>query len=510
MEERNDDNKNYSTPDKTSLSSQKDSAKSSSSQQESPANNRKLPYQRSPSSPSPISFDLSSITNKSQYATLIAKAKQNQERLKKQQRQIEIVEEPDEDKDTVFPQQNAPTLNFAQTPNPKSSYSIMNNNINSSTFNFSSASPSDKTDTPTSEKQSPGPNFIRARHKGSLNNTMKLRGTLAILKHQTPLGDIHISNAPSTSSSTTTTTNTYSSNTYNPRNPKTTLNFQHSSTSPQPRPVIESSKTLACYSIKKSTSVIEYSYKEDQNRKFKEAMEDKGKSIDNFTNDPNQSLFCLYDGHGGEHVSRALQMHFDSIYKKKLELYQNDIESALKAAYKDMDNKIKSMELISTGSTACVVHVVKSSNYSCKVYCSNIGDTRCSLISPVKIKRLSYDHKASDQNEKLRIINSGGNVMNDRVMGQLMLTRAFGDFELKEFGVKSEPYISQTTVDLDEKNQFLILACDGIWDVLSEDDIKHIIMFGGKSSEELCKSIMKNALLKEAWDNLSLFVIKLS
>ena len=147
MEERNDDNKNYSTPDKASLSSQKDSAKSSSSQQDSPANNRKLPYQRSPSSPSPISFDLSSISNKSQYATLIAKAKQNQERLKKQQqRQIEIIEEPDEDKDTVFPQQNAPSLNFAQTPNPKSGYSIMNNNnYISSTFNFSSASPSDKT-----------------------------------------------------------------------------------------------------------------------------------------------------------------------------------------------------------------------------------------------------------------------------------------------------------------------------------------------------------------------------
>ena len=503
MEERNDDNKNYSTPDKASLSSQKDSAKSSSGQQESPANTRKLPYQRSPSSPSPISFDLSSITNKNQYSTLIAKAKLNQERLKKQQKQIEIVEEPDEGKDTAFPQQNAPTLSFAQTPNPKSN-TIINNNSTFSAFSFSS--PSDKPDAPSSEKQSPGPNFIRARHKGSLNNTMKLRGTLAILKHQTPIGEFSVSSTPSSSSSTT----AYSSNTYNPRNPKTTLNFQNSSSSPPPRPAIESSKTLACYTVKKTTSVVEYSYKEDQNRKFKEAMEDKGKSIDNFTNDPNQSLFCLYDGHGGEHVSRALQTHFDSIYKKKLELYQNDIESALKAAYKDMDNKIKSMELISTGSTACVVHVVKSSNYSCKVYCSNIGDTRCSLISPVKIKRLSYDHKASDPNEKVRILNSGGNVMNDRVMGQLMLSRAFGDFELKEFGVKSEPHVSQTTVDLDEKNQYLILACDGIWDVLSEDDIKHIIMFGGNNSEELCKSIMKNALLKEAWDNLSLFVIKLS
>ena len=95
-------------------------------------------------------------------------------------------------------------------------------------------------------------------------------------------------------------------------------------------------------------------------------------------------------------------------------------------------------------------------------------------------------------------------------MGQLMLSRAFGDFEFKSFGVKSDPYISKTEIDLNEKNQFLILACDGIWDVLSEDDIKHIIMFGNNDSEDLCKNIMKNALMKGAWDNLSLFVIKLT
>ena len=56
----------------------------------------------------------------------------------------------------------------------------------------------------------------------------------------------------------------------------------------------------------------------------------------------------------------------------------------------------------------------------------------------------------------------------------------------------------------------MIIGCDGIWDVLSEEDVQHIIMFGSNDPEELCKSIMKNALLKGAWDNLSLFVIRLS
>lgn len=239
-------------------------------------------------------------------------------------------------------------------------------------------------------------------------------------------------------------------------------------------------------------------------------MEDKSKSIDNFNGNTNNSLFCVFDGHGGDMVARFLQKNFDVTYKKKLGVAGIDIETALKTAFKEVDNEIKKCDFISMGSTGCVVHVIKESVSSLKVYCANIGDTRCSLISPVNIKRLSYDHKASDPTEKNRILKSGGSVINDRVMGQLMLSRAFGDFEFKSFGVKSDPYISKTEIDLNEKNQFLILACDGIWDVLSEDDIKHIIMFGNNDSEDLCKNIMKNALMKGAWDNLSLFVIKLT
>ena len=82
----------------------------------------------------------------------------------------------------------------------------------------------------------------------------------------------------------------------------------------------------------------------------------------------------------------------------------------------------------------------------------------------MKFKRLSYDHRADDEEEKRRVQNSGGTIINNRVMGALMLSRAFGDFELKSFGVKCEPYYSYTEIDLNEKNQFVILACDGVWD----------------------------------------------
>ena len=144
-----------------------------------------------------------------------------------------------------------------------------------------------------------------------------------------------------------------------------------------------------------------------------------------------------------------------------------------------------------------------------RVYCANVGDTRCCLISPVNHRRLTYDHRADDPEEKKRILNSGGSVINGRVMGALMLSRAFGDFEFKSFGVKCDPYFHQIQIDLNEKNQFLIIACDGVWDVMDEDDIRQLIMFCN-NSEELCKQIIKGSMKRGEWDNLSVFVVKLT
>ena len=289
-----------------------------------------------------------------------------------------------------------------------------------------------------------------------------------------------------------------------PRNSTDPLSFPQSS--------IEVTKISMIYAVKKSTSVIEYAYKEDQNRQYKENMEDKAKSIDNFTNSKNQSLFMLFDGHGGDEVSKYLQRNFDTVYRKNLNnnISDTSIESALKSSFIEIDSQIKTLHCPSTGSTGCVAHIVRYSESSYKVYVANIGDTRCSLISPVSFQRLSYDDKASDQKEKERVISLGGTVTNDRVNGELMLTRAFGDYDLKDKGVISEPHVVSKEIDVNVKNQFLILACDGIWDVLSEDDIMQIIMFNNKESGELAKNIMKSALSREAWDNLSIFVIKLT
>jgi serine/threonine protein phosphatase PrpC len=63
----------------------------------------------------------------------------------------------------------------------------------------------------------------------------------------------------------------------------------------------------------------------------------------------------------------------------------------------------------------------------------------------------------------------------------------------------------------------MVLACDGIWDVLSETDVQHIIKYEiNKNSnqnnitERMSNTILNSAIANGAWDNLSLFVVKLT
>ncbi len=269
------------------------------------------------------------------------------------------------------------------------------------------------------------------------------------------------------------------------------------------------------YSFKQCNAVKEYSYLEDQNIANEETMEDKGKSIENFMNDSSQMLFMLFDGHGGDTVSKYLQNNFSEVYKDYLISYSknnpniNYIENALKDTFNTLNNQIRKLNLSSMGSTACIVHLIWENPSKLILYCANCGDTRASLINSESYIRLSKDHRADDKDEKKRIIKSGGMIINKRVMGALMLTRAFGDFELSSFGVIECPFVSKTEVDLNVKNQFLIIACDGIWDLNSENEFQEMIIFDN-DTQRLCQKIIKGTLRKDAWDNLSVFCVKLT
>lgn len=93
-----------------------------------------------------------------------------------------------------------------------------------------------------------------------------------------------------------------------------------------------------------------------------------------------------------------------------------------------LDDNLKSEDFaVDTGSTSCVVLVTKN-----RIYCANAGDSRAVLYSGGKIFELSHDHKPDNQQEQDRIEKAGHMVEDQRVDGNLALSRAFGDYQYKD------------------------------------------------------------------------------
>ena len=252
------------------------------------------------------------------------------------------------------------------------------------------------------------------------------------------------------------------------------------------------------------TLIKSFAYKENPNRGFRDYMEDKSRVVQNINGDPNSHLFCLFDGHGGAGVSQFLQDNFHKYFKDILPL--SNPQENFKELFRTIDNKIKDLNLLNMGSTCCMIYITQENNKKI-LYSANIGDTRSVLLSNNDYKRLSYDHRATDSNEYSRIIKNGGIVFAGRVYGSLMLSRAFGDWELKSYGVISEPHV--TKINISELDKYVIIASDGIWDVLDDGDV-YDISRNYENSKDLCNAIVEKAIDKGSMDNISCFVIKLN
>jgi len=139
------------------------------------------------------------------------------------------------------------------------------------------------------------------------------------------------------------------------------------------------------------------------------------------------------------------------------------------------------------------------------LYTANVGDARIVLCRNGKALRLSYDHKGSDENEGKRIAGAGGLILNNRVNGVLAVTRALGDAYMKDL-VTGHPYTTETVIqpDIDE---FLILACDGLWDVCSDQEAVDLVR-NTQDPQTASKMLVDHALARFSTDNLSCMIVR--
>lgn len=138
------------------------------------------------------------------------------------------------------------------------------------------------------------------------------------------------------------------------------------------------------------------------------------------------------------------------------------------------------------------------------LYTANAGDARAVLCRSGKAVRLTYDHKGADKQEAKRIQDAGGFVLNNRVNGVLAVTRSLGDSSMKDFVVGS-PYTTETP--LGSNDEFLILACDGLWDVASDQKAVDLIR-DVQDCDEAAKLLMEFALNEGTRDNVTVVVVR--
>ncbi|KAI1337986.1 PP2C-domain-containing protein [Xylariaceae sp. FL0016] len=139
------------------------------------------------------------------------------------------------------------------------------------------------------------------------------------------------------------------------------------------------------------------------------------------------------------------------------------------------------------------------------LYTANVGDARIILCRSGKALRLSYDHKGSDENEGKRIANAGGLILNNRVNGVLAVTRALGDTYMKDL-VTGHPYTTETVIQ-PEVDEFMIIACDGLWDVCSDQEAVDLVR-EMQDPVAAAKVLVDHALSRFSTDNLSCMIVR--
>ncbi|KAI8331570.1 phosphatase 2C-like domain-containing protein [Chlamydoabsidia padenii] len=245
---------------------------------------------------------------------------------------------------------------------------------------------------------------------------------------------------------------------------------------------------------------------EDRNKRCRRTMEDAHCYITNYNNVPRQGFFAIFDGHAGKETAEWCGHNFHRILASCLNQFESTtpVPEILHKAFLQVDSQVNENDGKSSGCTAIVAYVqVKDKKRT--LYTGNVGDARAVLSRQGIALRLSYDHKGSDANEAKRIMELGGFMMNNRVNGVLAVTRSLGDSVMKEF-VVGDPYTTTTEL-VEDQDEFMILACDGLWDVC-DDQVAVDLIKDIKDPQMASRTLLEHALANFSTDNLSVMVIR--
>ena len=261
---------------------------------------------------------------------------------------------------------------------------------------------------------------------------------------------------------------------------------------------------------------------------YKKKMDMTGQDVYDIIKDlsDNVKYFAVYDGHGAKGLQAAEGLKTE--IRKKLYMDKNKIanfkdinkvEAYFKNLYRTIQKKLAGTKEFDLSGT-CSISVLLVDN---KMFVINLGDSRCvlgqrkggdekKLGEKIGIE-MSIDQKPIREDEKLRIIEKGGEVSdkmtglprvyrkNDEVPG-LAVSRSIGDIVAHEVGVSCEPEIFEKELDSDD--HFIVIGSDGVWDAMSSCEVVGFIFQKMETHKEQCATLLAEEC-RNRWELLNLY-----
>ena len=242
------------------------------------------------------------------------------------------------------------------------------------------------------------------------------------------------------------------------------------------------------------------------------------------------SFFAIFDGHAGAQVAAhcaenllntiiqtdQFRQNISSLNEQITDEQIDSVMTAIKNGFLELDERMKALPDMTTGEDKSGTTAICALISKTHIFIANLGDSRAILCRSGAVYFSTLDHKPSNPEEKQRIQDAGGNVMIERVNGALAVSRALGDYEYKQLAGKKSyeqlvsPLPEVTVKRLDPTDEFLVLACDGVWDVMTNQDLYSFVRYQLSIEESLktiCSNVIDTCLHKGSKDNMSVLVV---
>eukprot|EP00210_Caulerpa_lentillifera_P009032 g8620.t1 len=235
------------------------------------------------------------------------------------------------------------------------------------------------------------------------------------------------------------------------------------------------------------------------------------------------NFFGLYDGHNGpyaaNHCRGRLHENLRSIWFEKVrESYGGTLNDEMfLETFKRTDQQFSKYRCAERVGTTALIALVNPQY----ITVASCGDSRAVLYRSGHSIQMSNDHRLDEIHEKNRIESCGGRITywnGPRVMGILAMSRAIGDLSFRRYGVICDPEVKTKKRSIND--EYLLLATDGLWDVITNDEayriIRHTIVKNQKENlspldcvQNAANRLVRVALDRGSRDNITVVLLDL-